>query len=102
MVPFLKQLDDQVVAKSNMFQKFEFHFQDFFQMANFHFRGHPIIFWRRHRRNSYTYDRFKKWSYDPEIENFPLMPLLIYNKIFISESSGALRTIQSTPKISQK
>ena len=28
----------------------------------------------------YTYDPFKKGLAAPEIENFPLMPLLIYNK----------------------
>ena len=45
----------------------------------------------------YTYDPFKKWLNNPENENLPLMPLPIYKKIFISESPGAVRPIQSTP-----
>ena len=32
----------------------------------------------------YTYDPFKKWSNKSQIENFPLIHLLIYKKFFIS------------------
>ena len=32
----------------------------------------------------YTYDPSKIWSVNPKNENFPLMPLLIYKKIFFS------------------
>ena len=32
----------------------------------------------------YTYDPFKKWSHNPEIENLPLIHKWIYKKIFIS------------------
>ena len=32
----------------------------------------------------YTYDPFKKWTDNPEIENFPLIHLRIYKKNFFS------------------
>ena len=45
-----------------------------------------LIGLQSHRKNPkkifYTYDPFKKWFPNPKIENFPLMPLLIYKKKF--------------------
>ena len=44
MVPFLKLLDSQVVAKSKLFQKFEFHSPGFCQMPHFEFQISWTIF----------------------------------------------------------
>ena len=57
MEPFLKQLDGQVVAKSNLFQKFEFHYPDFFQMPNFELQIFMDYFWK----NSST-TTFHEWK----------------------------------------
>ena len=40
----------------------------------------------------YTYDPFKKWFYKPIIENFLLMPLLIYKKFLTSGSESKIFT----------
>ena len=55
-------------------------------MANFHFWAYQTTFWKS-QNFFYTYDPFKKWPALSEIENFPLMPLLIYKKKFIPSQS---------------
>ena len=67
---FLKSLDDLVVEKSKVFQKFEFQFSDFFQMQNFEYHIFMDSSWKNDLKTTSSQLKNSKLDTNYQIQHF--------------------------------